>query len=119
MEVFLLGLVRNGSKRHLPLDHSHSSISQANLVAGIDDGSIADRRSVSQIPSRHIGSEPDCGVVAARGVAFERKGSAGGIMLTRGVALERLESACGVNVAGGVVTEGLVSAGGVEVANVV
>ena len=80
LEVFLLGLVRTGSKRHLPFDHRDSSVSQADLIAGIDGGSIADSRSVGQIPSRHIGSDPDGGVVAARGVGKERTDSDGGVV---------------------------------------
>jgi hypothetical protein len=51
LEVFLLGLVRNGSKRHLPFDHRDISVSQADLIAGIDDSVTADSRSVAQIPS--------------------------------------------------------------------
>ena len=69
LEVFLLGLVRTGSKRHLAFDHRDRTVSQADLIAGIDQGSIADSRSVGQIPSRHIGQEPDGGVEATRGVA--------------------------------------------------
>ena len=57
---------------------------------------IADSRSVGQIPSRHIGSEPDGGVEVARGVANERTGSAGGVVVARGVVKERIDSAGGV-----------------------
>jgi hypothetical protein len=110
LEVFLLGLVRRESKRHLPFDHRDSSVSQADLIAGIDAGSIADSRSVGQIPSRHIGLEPDGGVVAARGVAKERIEAGGGVGDARGVAIERLDSAGGVVNARGVATEGTVSA---------
>jgi hypothetical protein len=42
LEVFLLGLVRNGSKRHLSFDCCDRSVSQADLIAGIDDGLGAD-----------------------------------------------------------------------------
>ena len=63
-----LVLSETGSKRHLPFDHRDISVSQADLIAGIDDGSKADSRSVGQIPSRHIGKGPDGGVVEARGV---------------------------------------------------
>jgi hypothetical protein len=72
LEVFLLGLVRRGSERHLPFDHVDSSVSQADLIAGIDGGSVADSRSVGQIPIRHIGSVPDGGVEVARRVAKKR-----------------------------------------------
>src|SRR5215510_7037658 len=50
---------------------------KADLIAVIDDGSIADRRSVGEISTRHIGSEPDGGVADACGVAKERVDSAG------------------------------------------
>jgi hypothetical protein len=71
LEVFLLGLVRRESKRHLPFDHRDPSVSQADLIAGIDDGSIADSRSVGQSPGRHIGCEPDGGIEAARSVVLK------------------------------------------------
>jgi hypothetical protein len=58
LEVFFLGLVRNRSKSDLP--------SQADLIAGIDDGICPDSRGVGQIPKSHIGSSPDDGVEAAR-----------------------------------------------------
>ena len=47
------------------LRYRDSSVSQADLIAGIDDGSSADSRSVVQIPSRHIGDDGrvDGGVV--------------------------------------------------------
>src|SRR5262249_29607205 len=61
LEVFLLGLVRWKSKRHLPFDHRDSSVSQADLIAVINDGSKADSRSVGQSRSRHIGIGPDGG----------------------------------------------------------
>ena len=80
LEVFLLGLVRRQSKRHLPFDHRDCCVSQADLIAGIDDGSKADSRSVGQIPNRHIGNDPDGGVEVARGVANERLDSAGGVV---------------------------------------
>jgi hypothetical protein len=83
LEVFLLGLIRRESKCHLPFDHRDSSVSQADLITGIDVGSIADSRSVCQIPSRHIGSESDGGVVDARGVANERVCPQTGVGLRR------------------------------------
>ena len=33
LKVFLLGLVRRGTKHHLPLDHRDSGVSQADLIA--------------------------------------------------------------------------------------
>src|SRR5207342_1584032 len=68
LEVFLLGLVRTGSEPHLSFDHRDILVSQADLIAGIDDGCRTDSRSVGQIPSRDIGSGSDAGVVIARGV---------------------------------------------------
>ena len=47
LEVFLLGLVRTGSKRHRLFDHFDISVSQADLIAGIDGGLCADRTSVT------------------------------------------------------------------------
>ena len=38
-----------------PFDHRDISVSQADLIAGIDGGFIADSRSAGQIPKRHIG----------------------------------------------------------------
>ena len=116
LEVFFLGLVRNGSKRHLPFNHRDGSVSQADLIAGIDDGETADSRSVGQITSRHIGSGPDGGVLAARGVAKERGASAGGVLAARGVSIERTESAGGVVHARGVVKQRIDSAGRVGLA---
>ena len=46
-----------------------SFVSQADLIAVIDDGSKADSGGGSQITSNHIGCESDGGVIAARGVA--------------------------------------------------
>jgi hypothetical protein len=102
LQVFLLGLVRTGSKRHLPFDYRDSSASQADLIAGIDDGSKADSRSVDQIPSRHIAVGPD-----ARGVAKERIDSVGGVAKARCVVKERIASAGGVEKAGGVAKQRL------------
>jgi hypothetical protein len=59
-------------KGHLPLDYRDISLSQADLIAVIDDGSLTDSRSVDQFPKRHIGSGPDGGVAVTRGVATER-----------------------------------------------
>src|SRR4029434_8021362 len=42
------------------------SVSQADLIAGIDKGACADSRSVGQIPIRHTGCDPDGCVAAAR-----------------------------------------------------
>ena len=104
LKIFLLGLVRTGSKRHLPLDHRDISVAQAVFIAGIDEGSLADSRSVGQIASRHIGSGPDVSVVVARGVVSERTDSAGGVEVPRGVAKERIDAARGVVIARGVAT---------------
>ena len=48
MEVFLLGLIRTGSKGDLSFDHRDKTVSQPDLIAGIDDGSIADSRGVGK-----------------------------------------------------------------------
>jgi hypothetical protein len=116
LQVFLLGLVRTGSKRHLPFDYRDSSASQADLIAGIDDGSKADSRSVDQIPSRHIAVGPDGGVELTRGVVSERRDSARSVADARGVAKERIDSVGGVAKARCVVKERIASAGGVEAA---
>jgi hypothetical protein len=116
LKVFLLGLVRNGSKRHLPTDERDSSVSQAHRIAGTDNRSRADSRSVDQIRLGNIGSEPDGSVVAACGVTKERTESAGGVEVPRGVVTERTGSTGGVEAARGVVNERTVSAGGVEAA---
>src|SRR5262245_60384825 len=68
LKVFLLALVRNGSKRNLPFDHRNNIVSQADFVVGIDEGSKANGRSIGQIRSRHIGAGPNGGVIAARAV---------------------------------------------------
>ena len=49
-----------------------SAVSHADRIAGTDDGSIADCRSVDQICLGNIGSEPDGSVAVARGVVTER-----------------------------------------------
>src|SRR5215472_2282914 len=132
LKVFLLGLVRTSSKRHLTFDHRDRIVSQADLIAGVDDGFSAEGRSVGQIPSRHISSGPDgCietanavvkeriestgSVGAARSVAKEPIASGGGILATRGVAIERTDSAGGVIVARGVAKERIESTGRVVV----
>jgi hypothetical protein len=92
------GLVRTGSKRHLPLDHRDKSTSHADLIAGSDEGCPADSRSVGQIPKQHIGLAPDGGVEVALGIAKERSESAGGVFPARGVVLKRTDSAGGVEV---------------------
>src|SRR5499433_1715608 len=91
LKVFLLGLVRNGSKRHLPFDHRDRIVSQADLIAGVDDGSLTDSRSVDQLPKRHISSGPDGGV----GVAKKRIKSGGGVEVAC-VVKERIASDSGV-----------------------
>src|SRR5262249_58881883 len=133
LKVFLLGLVRTSSKRHLTFDHRDRIVSQADLIAGVDDGFSAEGRSVGQIPSRHISSGPDgCietadavvkeriesagSVGAARSVAKERTRPAGRIDIARSVANERIEPASGVAAALGVAKERIDSAGGVVVA---
>ena len=113
LEVFLLGLVRTGSEPHLSFDHRDSSVSQADLIAGTDGGFFADSRSVVQIPNRYIGTCPDGGVVAARGVAKERIDSDGGVAAARGVANERIDSAGSVEVPVVLLRERLDPAGGV------
>jgi hypothetical protein len=117
----------------LSFDYRDITVSQTDLVAGIDGGSVADSRSIDQIPIRYIGSVPDGGVEVtcdvakeriesdagvgdARGVANERLASAGGVEAARGVANERIESAGGIGGARGVTKERLASAGGVLVA---
>jgi hypothetical protein len=109
------GLVRTGSKCHLPFDHRDISVSQADLIAGIDDGSTTDSRSVGQIPRKHTGCEPDGGVEAARGVHKERTGPEGGVVDARSVAEKRLGSAGRVEVAIGVAEQRIDSGGRVEV----
>src|SRR5262249_28810480 len=116
LEVFLLGLVRNGSESHLPFDHRDRRVSKADLIAVIDNGCKTDSRSVDQIPRRHIGCLPDGGVGAARGVATESQSSDGGVGVAGGVESERTGSAGGVVEARGVVKERIASAGGVQVA---
>ena len=71
------------------------------LVAGIDDGSGADSRCVVQIFSRHIGCEPDGGIVVARGVARQRIESDRGVEVARGAKSQCTESAGGVEIAYG------------------
>src|SRR5262249_11447744 len=78
-KVFLLGLVRSESVSHRTFDHRHEIVSQADFIAGIDSGLIADSRSVAQTPRGHIGIKPDGGVGVARGVARERIESDGGV----------------------------------------
>src|SRR5262249_19877716 len=88
LEVFLLGLVRTGTKHHLPFDCRDSSVPQANLITSIDDGSSADSRSVGQIPSRHISIASNGGVEVARRVTLKRKDSNGGVGVSRSVEKE-------------------------------
>src|SRR5262245_34761159 len=133
LKVFLLGLVRTSSKRHLTFDHRDRIVSQADLIAGVDDGFSAHGRSVGQIPSRHISSGPDgcieianavakervdsaSSVGAARSVAKERTGPAGGVDVARSVANERIEPASGVGVARSVANERIEPASGVAAA---
>ena len=101
------------SKRHLPFDHRDLIVSQADLIAGIGEGSRADSRSVGQTSRRHTGCEPNGGVEVARGVDKERTDSAGGVADARGVVNERIDSAGAVAVARGVATERTEPAGGV------
>src|SRR5262249_23811686 len=54
------------------------------LIAGINAGLKADSRSVGQISSRHIASDPDGGVVAAHRVAAERLKFGGGVCCSHG-----------------------------------
>jgi hypothetical protein len=44
LKVFLLVFVRTGSKGHLAFDHRDRCVSQVDLVAGVDGGSITDSR---------------------------------------------------------------------------
>src|SRR5262245_64579157 len=99
LKVFLLGLVRTSSKRHLTFDHRDRIVSQADLIAGVDDGSKADSRSVGQIPSRHISSGPDGCIEIANAVVKERIESAGSVGAARSVAKERTRPAGGGDVA--------------------
>jgi hypothetical protein len=64
-------------------------VSQADLIAGVDNGCKADSRCVGQIPSRHIGKGPDGGVGDARGFAKERIDTDGGVETARSVFLKR------------------------------
>src|SRR5262249_4495864 len=105
LKVFLLGLVRTSSKRHLTFDHRDRIVSQADLIAGVDDGSKADSRSVGQIPSRHISSGPDGCIEIANAVVKERIESAGSVGAARSVAKERTKPAGGVDVARGIANE--------------
>jgi hypothetical protein len=73
--------------------HRDSTVSQSNLIAGINPGCCTDSRSVGQIPTRHIGSGPNGGVVGACGVAKERLEPDGGVEVADGVIKERIESA--------------------------
>src|SRR5215467_4467660 len=113
LKVFLLGLVRRESKGHLSLNHCDISVPQADLVAGIDDGCIADSRSIGQIPDRYIGSETDGGVETSRGVAIERIEPDGGVLVACGVEKERHESAGGIVLARSVVQQRLEASSGV------
>jgi len=54
------------------------------LIVGIDAGLKADSRSVGQISSRHIASDPDGGVVAAHRVAAERLKFGGSVCCSHG-----------------------------------
>ncbi len=126
LKVFLLGLIRNGSERHLSLDHRDIMVSQADLIAGVGGGLKADSRSVEQIPNKgvrifpgggRIGKGPDGGVVAARGVGTERIVSDGGVVVANFVVKERTVSDGGVGGAPGVERERLDSEGGIELAS--
>jgi hypothetical protein len=85
IKVFLLGLVRDGSKRHLTFDHRDSSVSQTYLVAGIDGGISPDSCSGQNRIKGHIGEEPDGGVEVARGIENQRIGTNGGVLAARGI----------------------------------
>src|SRR5215831_11224161 len=116
LKVFLLGLVRTSSKRHLTFDHRDRIVSQADLIAGVDDGFSAEGRSVGQIPSRHISSGPDGCIEIANAVVKERIESAGSVGAARSVAKERTRPAGGVGAACGVPKERIDSVGGVGAA---
>src|SRR5262249_60338791 len=88
LKVFLLGLVRTSSKRHLTFDHRDRIVSQADLIAGVDDGFSAEGRSVSQIPSRHISSGPDGCIETYDAVVKERIESADSCGAARSVCKE-------------------------------
>ena len=116
LEVFLLGLVRTGSKPYLSFDHRDMTVSKSDLIAGIDDGSCTDNRCVGQIPSRDIGKGSDGGVLATRGVVDERTVSDGGVVDACSVTSERIDSDGGVEVACAVPKVRIDSVGGVETA---
>src|SRR5262249_30684772 len=117
LEVFLLGFVRTESKIHMPVDPRDSIVSHLDLIAGIDDGSKADSRSVGQIPSRYIGSEADGGVVTADHVAIQRLVPDGGVVVASTVHSEGIESGGGVAAPREVTNEGIESGGGVGAAS--
>src|ERR1041385_6984532 len=114
-EVLLLGGVRGESISNLTLDDVDVGITQADLVAGIDNGIGANDCRVSQTVCRHIGKVSNSRVEVAGGVAQERCEPAGGVVEAgRGVAAERLVPARGVAEAGGVAEERVAPAGGVK-----
>jgi hypothetical protein len=112
LKVFLLGLVRSESVGHLSFDHRNLSVSQADLVAGVDNGSSTDSCSVDPI-IRHISIESDGGILDARDVATERIDSARRILGARGVVKQCVEPGGSIVVARSVEDECLDSSGGV------
>src|SRR5207249_2868344 len=93
-----------------------AGVTQADLVAGIDNGSVANGCRVGQIAYRNIGAPSNSGVVGAGGVAEERTEPTGDVLAAGGVVLERQGRGGGVVVAGGVVLERTGAASGVLVA---
>src|SRR6185503_1663491 len=97
-------------------DHRDRSVSQADLIAGVDDGSSADSRSVGEIRTkRHIGKGSNGGVVEARRVLFQSREPNSRVVAARGVEKERIDPVAGV-VVGRSLSERLKSTGCVAVA---
>src|SRR5207247_663616 len=119
---------RRKKYKNLTFDDGDVGITQADLIAGIDNGSVANGCRVGQIACRNIGAHSNSGVVGARGVAEERTEPAGGVAVERvvpaggvddadGVAEERTDPAGGIVVAGGVAQERTVPDSGVAEAD--
>jgi hypothetical protein len=84
--------VRTGSKVHLSFDHRDVRGSQADLIAFIDLGSIANSRRAGDNRSRHIGLESDGGVEAVKGVVIKRLVSDGSVVAPGKITTKRSKS---------------------------
>jgi hypothetical protein len=118
LEIFLLRPI--GSKRvgHLPFNYGHSSVSQADLITRIDDGSSADRRSVAETRiKRYIGTGPNGGIVEARRVQSQSVETNGGVVGACGVEMECIGPVAGIVVAF-ITLESLDTGGGIGVSRV-